>query len=80
VLNTPGDLANAFALAEDAPDLPLWCVYPKGKSTVSDAVVRDYLRGRGYIDSKSCAVSARLTATRYGLRQPQTTRKAQVRG
>ena len=68
VLDAIGDLDAAFAVASSAPGLMLWCVYPKGRAVVGDAVVRDYLRGRGYIDSKTCAVSARLTATRYGAR------------
>lgn len=69
VLESPGDLDAAFAVAGEAPDLMLWCVYPKGRAAVTDALVREYLRGRRYIDSKSCAVSARLTATRYGRRR-----------
>jgi hypothetical protein len=69
VLEQPGDLDAAFAVAKSAPNLMLWCVYPKGKAAVTDAMVRDYLRGRGYVDSKSCAVSDRLTATRYGMRK-----------
>ena len=69
VLDSTSDLEAAFAVASSAPGLMLWCVYPKGRAVVGDAVVREYLRGRGYIDSKSCAVSARLTATRYGMRR-----------
>lgn len=69
VLEVPGDLDAAFGVASSAPELMLWCVYPKGRAAVSDAMVRGYLRERGYIDSKACAVSARLTATRYGVRK-----------
>ena len=69
VLDAIGDLEAAFAVASSAPDLMLWCVYPKGRAAVGDAKVRDYLRGRGYIDSKTCAVSALMTATRYGMRK-----------
>lgn len=70
VLAVPGDLEAAFALALAAPDLGLWCVYPKGRTAaVTDAVVRSYFRQRGYVDSKSCAVSEALTATRYGRRR-----------
>jgi hypothetical protein len=47
--------------------LMLWCVYPKGKGAVfGDSAIRAHLRGAGWIDNKSCAVSDRLTATRYG--------------
>ncbi len=69
VLEAPADLDAAFAVAMSAPHLMLWCVYPKGKGAVTDGMVRDYLRARGYIDSKSCAVSDWLTATRYGVRK-----------
>ena len=69
VLGGPGDLAAAYALAQSAPQRMIWCVYPKGRaSAVTDATVRAYFRDRGYIDSKACAVSDVLTATRYGLR------------
>jgi hypothetical protein len=48
---------------------PLWLVYPKGRdSTLPDGVVREHLRAAGYVDSKSTAVSDRLTATRYARR------------
>ncbi len=70
VLGKAADLAAAFALAAAAPELGVWCVYPKGrKAAVTDAMVRGYFRDRGYIDSKSCAVSEVLTATRYGRRR-----------
>jgi hypothetical protein len=47
--------------------LPLWCVYPKGRSAdPGDMAIRTALRAAGMIDSKTCAVSERLTATRYG--------------
>lgn len=69
VLQGPGDLAAAFELAGSAPHLAIWCVYPKGRrAVVNDAMVRGYLRDRGYVDSKACAVSDVLTATRYGRR------------
>ncbi len=66
ILAVPGDLEAASALAMSAPDLAVWCVYPKGRgSAVTDSMVRSTFRARGYIDSKSCAVSEALTATRY---------------
>ena len=66
MLHEEADLDAAVTLAASAPRLALWCVYPKGRtSPVGDAVVRAYLRQRGYIDSKSSAISDRLTATRY---------------
>lgn len=70
VLEREADLDAAFAVAESAPHLAIWCVYPKGSvSSVGDSQVRNYLRERGYIDSKTSAVSDRLTATRYVLRK-----------
>jgi hypothetical protein len=70
VLASHADLEAALAVARAAPALPLWCVYGKGKhGGIGDAAIRKYLRDHGYIDSKSCAVSDNLTATRYGAKQ-----------
>jgi hypothetical protein len=70
VLGKAADLAAAFALAQSAPEMGVWCVYPKGRgATVTDAMVRGFFRDRGYVDSKACAVSDVLTATRYGRRR-----------
>ncbi len=66
ILGNEGDLHSAFAIASRHPSLALWCIYPKGKDApIGDRAVRDFMRSRGYIDNKTCAVSARLTATRY---------------
>lgn len=44
----------------------VWVVHPKGPGAFpSDAEVREEMRGRGYVDNKTSAVSAALTATRY---------------
>lgn len=65
MIETHADLATAQAIAETT-DLPLWCVYPKGKAAdPGDGIIRSALRGSGFIDSKACSVSERLTATRY---------------
>lgn len=57
------DLAKAQAMCGT---LPLWAVYPKGKAVLfGDAAIRAALREVGWRDTKSCAVSDRLTATRY---------------
>jgi hypothetical protein len=70
VLAEQADLDAACTLAATVPHLALWCVYPKGRnSPVGDAVIRAHLRERGYVDSKSSAVSDRLTATRYARRK-----------
>ena len=67
ILATEADLMSAYAVAEQNPQLMLWCVYPKGKGAAyGDTAIRNFLRQRGYVDSKSCAVSPELTATRYG--------------
>lgn len=61
------DLQAALAVHATRPSLPLWVVYPKGAGMpFGDRHIRDTLRAAGFIDSKSCAVSDRLTATRYG--------------
>lgn len=62
-IQEPGDLAKAQAICGARP---LWAVYPKGKDAgFGDAAIRAALRGEGWRDTKSCAVSDRLTATRY---------------
>jgi hypothetical protein len=70
ILATADSIQTALALAHAHPALPIWCVYGKGTGTpVSDAQVRAAFRADGFIDTKSCAVSGRLTATRYALRR-----------
>ena len=69
VILSEGDLARASDLALLHTDKHLWTVYRKGKTAVvGDTQVRAHMRGLGFIDSKSCAVSGTLTATRYRLR------------
>ncbi len=56
--------------AELSAGLPLWIVYPKGPGQqVREAMVMDALRGRGLVDTKVAAVSARLTAIRCSRRK-----------
>lgn len=70
VLHSEAELAAAFEVARSVPHLPLWCVAAKGRTApLSDATIRSFLRGHGYIDTKTSAVSERLTATRYRVRQ-----------
>ncbi|WP_109776577.1 hypothetical protein [Quadrisphaera granulorum] len=65
---TADDLLAALDVHADGPPVPVWVVYPKGKGVMfGDAAVREVLRGRGFRDTKTCAVSDRLTATRYQL-------------
>jgi hypothetical protein len=67
LIDSETDLKTAFALWQQLPALPIWTIYPKGKSVVfGDTAIRESLRACGLRDSKSCSVSDRLTATRYG--------------
>lgn len=56
------------SLLPTLPDLPFWGATAKGRSAFPDAALRERMRAAGWIDSKSCAVSALLTATRYSRR------------
>jgi hypothetical protein len=65
------NLTDAALFAKKHPEKHLWMIYQKGKNAaIGDTAIRTYLREQGFIDSKSCAVSDLLTATRY--RQAQT--------
>ncbi|WP_168769192.1 hypothetical protein [Yoonia maricola] len=69
VLTEVPDLEAASNLALAHPDKHVWMINPKGKAaTVGDTMIRTHMRGRGFIDSKTSAVSDQLTATRYRLR------------
>jgi len=60
------ELLAAVQLHATLPCPALWVVHPKGAAaSLGDAQVRQVLRSRGYVDNKSTAVSAALTATRY---------------
>jgi hypothetical protein len=66
------DLAglDPAARAATGTGLAVWCVYPKGAGAVPAAAeVREAMRAAGLIDTKTCAVSDRLTATRYSPQQ-----------
>jgi hypothetical protein len=70
VIEDPAGLSQALTAAYAAPDLPIWCVYPKGKAAdPGDAAIRSAFRAAGWTDSKSCAVSDRLTAMRYMIKR-----------
>jgi hypothetical protein len=78
-IGEPARVAVAVVLTLDAFDhavavalrdrLPTWFVHAKGKALVTDALIRTRLRDEGWIDTKTAAVSDRLTTTRY---QPRT--------
>lgn len=61
------DLDRALARATAfAGNPPVWLVYPKGaKSTLPEMVVRNMLRGMGWMDVKVAAVSAKYTALKF---------------
>ena len=67
IATDPDQLALALnALLHALPHAPVWVVYPKGpKSGLTESTVRNHLRSLGWIDTKACAVSEWLTATRY---------------
>jgi len=48
---------------------PVWVIHGKGKDVFGDNSVRTAMRERGWIDTKSCAVSTTLSATRYSQRK-----------
>ena len=67
-LTGPDDLAAALAVQGTDRARPLWAVYPKGKDVAFGyTAIRAALRAAGFRDTKSCAVSDRLTATRYNV-------------
>lgn len=48
---------------------PVWIIHGKGKAAaLSDNAVRQVMREAGFIDTKACAVSGVLSATRYAKR------------
>lgn len=77
---TPGSAALLVAIVNAVADLepactlagarPVWIVTGKGKhATVRETDLRACLRDAGFGDSKSCAVSDTLTATRWQRRK-----------
>ncbi len=57
---------DALPAPADLPGLPVWIVYPKGaRSPLPESAVRGQMRGAGWADTKTSAVSERLTALRF---------------
>ncbi len=70
VVQSPAELVRMADFHATMRCPAVWVVHPKGPGAFpSDAEVREEMRGRGYVDNKSSAVSAALTATRYVRRQ-----------
>lgn len=68
-IERPDDLSAVRTLHAAHPGLALWAIYPKGRGvTFGENEIRASLRAKGFRDTKSCAVSERLTATRYNLK------------
>jgi hypothetical protein len=66
VARSPAELATALKVHADMSARAVWVVHPKGKgASLSDAQVRSAMRALDYVDNKTSAVSAALTATRY---------------
>ena len=63
------DLTAAQAIHAAHPGLFLWTIYPKGRGVAfGEREIRTVLRAAGFRDTKSCAVSSLLTATRYNFK------------
>jgi hypothetical protein len=61
------DLKKATATYASSPAKFVWIVTGKGKhATLPESEIRSTLYAQGLRDSKTCAVSETLTATRYG--------------
>ena len=66
VVDSEAALAAAIDAHRGMPCRTAWIVHPKGPGAdPSDARVREVMRSHGYVDNKTSAVSAALTATRY---------------
>lgn len=62
-------LKAASDLAHAHPAKHIWMIHRKGKGAViGDTMIRTNMRAKGFIDSKTSAVSDQLTGTRYRLR------------
>lgn len=80
VLTQPSELPRMAEFHAEMITKTVWVVHPKGPgASPSDAEVRAAMRGWGYVDNKTAAVSAALTATRYVLTQPPVKKPARRR-
>jgi hypothetical protein len=67
VATSPDNLSSTLAdVIKALPAAPVWIIYPKGaKSPLPESAVRAHLHALGFADTKACAVSETLTATRF---------------
>jgi hypothetical protein len=76
VLSNPSELPRMAEFHADMICKTVWVVHPKGPgASPSDAEVRTAMRGWGYVDNKTTAVSDQLTATRYVQSAPPPPKK-----
>lgn len=80
VLSKASELPRMAEFHADMICKTVWVVHPKGPDAdPSDAEVRTAMRGWGYVDNKTTAVSERLTATRYVRSEPPARKPARKR-
>ncbi|CAM3772761.1 hypothetical protein [Roseateles saccharophilus] len=80
VLSKPSELERMAEFHATMICKTVWVVYPKGPgASPSEAEVRTAMRGWGYVDNKTSAVSDKLTATRYVLTQPPAKKRVRNR-
>jgi hypothetical protein len=80
VLSQPSELPRMAEFHADMITNTVWVVHPKGPgASPSDAEVRTAMRGWGYVDNKTTAVSAALTATRYVRTAPPVKKRVRNR-
>jgi len=80
VLSKPSELPRMAEFHADMICKTVWVVYPKGPdASPSDTEVRTAMRGWGYVDNKTSAVSDALTATRYVQTQPPARKRVRNR-
>ncbi len=71
VVHGEGELQQALRWSAALPVRSLWLVHEKGRgAALPDAAIRATLRALGNKDVKTCAVSARYTATRWMRSEP----------
>lgn len=80
VLSKASELPRMAEFHADMICKTVWVVHAKGpNASPSDAEVRTAMRGWGYVDNKTTAVSERLTATRYVRSEPPARKPARKR-
>jgi hypothetical protein len=80
VLSKSSELPRMAEFHADMITNTVWVVHPKGPgASPSDAEVRTAMRGWGYVDNKTTAVSAALTATRYVRTAPPVKKRVRNR-